>query len=116
MNPPFGPPAAVLPGTKLESHQGNDKAWVWSTVDFSEGEQKVELFCLRFGTAESESTRPRGLGSMMRTGGGFRVGVGGWGSHMLMLASAGEDGGLVGGTVQSCRAHQCCRALKSALS
>ncbi|KAI8471771.1 MAG: hypothetical protein J3K34DRAFT_520293 [Monoraphidium minutum] len=42
----------VMPGTKLQEHAGSDKAWVWSTVDFSEGEQKVELFCIRFGTAE----------------------------------------------------------------
>lgn len=42
----------VMPGTKLQEHAGSDKAWVWSTVDFSEGEQKVELFCMRFGSAE----------------------------------------------------------------
>lgn len=44
-----------MPGTKLEAHAGSDKAWVWSAVDFSEGEQKIEMFCLRFGTSESES-------------------------------------------------------------
>lgn len=43
-----------MPGTKLQPHAGSDKAWVWSTVDFSEGEQKVELFCLKFGSVESE--------------------------------------------------------------
>ncbi|KAG1665054.1 hypothetical protein FOA52_012472 [Chlamydomonas sp. UWO 241] len=42
----------VMPGTKLEAHAGSDKAWVWSAVDFSEGEQKIEMFCLRFGTVE----------------------------------------------------------------
>ncbi|GBF89434.1 RAN binding protein [Raphidocelis subcapitata] len=42
----------IMPGTKLQEHAGSDKAWVWSTVDFSEGEQKVELFCIRFGSAE----------------------------------------------------------------
>lgn len=42
----------VMPGTKMEPHAGSDKAWVWSAVDFSEGEQKVELFCLRFGSVE----------------------------------------------------------------
>jgi Ran-binding protein 1 len=52
-----------MPGTKLQEHAGSDKAWVWSTVDFSEGEQKVELFCIRFGTAESESGRPPGAGA-----------------------------------------------------
>jgi Ran-binding protein 1 len=42
----------VMPGTSLQPHAGSDKAWVWSAVDFSEGEQKVELFCLRFGSVE----------------------------------------------------------------
>eukprot|EP00798_Chlamydomonas_sp_ICE-L_P031317 gene31317-6464_t len=42
----------VMPGTKLQEHAGSDKAWVWSTVDFSEGEQKIEMFCIRFGSVE----------------------------------------------------------------
>lgn len=42
----------VMPNAKLQEHSGSDKAWVWSTVDFAEGEQKVELFCIRFGTPE----------------------------------------------------------------
>ena len=50
-----------MPGTKLQEHAGSDKAWVWSTVDFSEGEQRVELFCMRFGSVESERC-PRGAG------------------------------------------------------
>jgi len=58
--PPTNHPPTVMPGTKLQEHAGSDKAWVWSTVDFSEGEQKVELFCMRFGSAESESTLDRG--------------------------------------------------------
>jgi len=45
----------VMPGVKLQEHAGNDKAWVWSTVDFSEESQKVELFAVRFGSVESES-------------------------------------------------------------
>ncbi len=53
-NRPQPPPPLVMPGTKLQEHAGSDKAWVWSTVDFSEGEQKVELFCVRFGSPESE--------------------------------------------------------------
>lgn len=64
----------VMPGTKLQEHTGSDKAWVWSTVDFSEGEQRVELFCIRFGTVESES-----LGTGQRRTGG-RAGGHGWGS------------------------------------
>ena len=42
----------VMPGTKLAPHAGSDKAVVWSTVDFSEEEQKTELFCLRFASPE----------------------------------------------------------------
>jgi Ran-binding protein 1 len=45
----------VMPGVKLQEHAGNDKAWVWSTVDFSEESQKVELFAVRFGCVVSES-------------------------------------------------------------
>ncbi len=44
----------VMPGVKLQEHAGNDKAWVWSTVDFAEESQKVELFAVRFGSVESE--------------------------------------------------------------
>ena len=44
---------AVLPGTKLQEHSGSEKAWVYSTVDFAEEEQKMETFCLRFGSLES---------------------------------------------------------------
>ena len=47
-----------MPGTNLQPHAGSDKSWVWSTVDFSEGEQKIEMFCLRFGTVESEERVP----------------------------------------------------------
>mmetsp|Transcript_11006 Transcript_11006/g.30181 ORF Transcript_11006/g.30181 Transcript_11006/m.30181 type:complete len:254 (-) Transcript_11006:383-1144(-) len=42
----------VMPGVKLQEHAGNDKAWVWSTVDFAEEAQKVELFAVRFGSVE----------------------------------------------------------------
>jgi hypothetical protein len=45
---------AVMPNAKLQEHTGSDKAWVWSCVDFAEGKQEVELFCIRFGSAESE--------------------------------------------------------------
>lgn len=45
---------AVMPGVKLQEHSGNDKAWVWSTVDFADGSQNIELFCMRFGSVESE--------------------------------------------------------------
>lgn len=46
--------AAVMPTSKLQEHTGSDKAWVWSAVDYADGEHKVELFCIRFGTPESE--------------------------------------------------------------
>jgi len=42
----------VMPGTKLAPHAGSDKAVVWSAVDFSEGEQRQEMFCLRFASPE----------------------------------------------------------------
>lgn len=45
---------AVMPTSHLQEHTGSDKAWVWSAVDYADGEHKVELFCIRFGTPESE--------------------------------------------------------------
>jgi Ran-binding protein 1 len=42
----------VMPGTKLAPHAGSDKAVVWSAADFSEEEQKLEMFCLRFASPE----------------------------------------------------------------
>ncbi|KAK9812010.1 hypothetical protein WJX73_008384 [Symbiochloris irregularis] len=42
----------VMPGTKLQEHVGNEKAWVWSTVDFADESQKMELFCIRFASKE----------------------------------------------------------------
>lgn len=43
-----------MPTSTLQEHTGSDKAWVWSAVDYADGEHKVELFCIRFGTPESE--------------------------------------------------------------
>ena len=45
---------AVLPGTQLQEHAGNDKSVLWHANDFSEGELKEELFTMRFGSIESE--------------------------------------------------------------
>ncbi|KAF8069562.1 RANBP1C [Scenedesmus sp. PABB004] len=42
----------VMPTSKLQEHAGSDKAWVWSAVDYADGEHKVELFCVRFGSPE----------------------------------------------------------------
>lgn len=47
--------ATVMPGTNLTEHSGSDKAWVYTTVDFAEEEMRSEMFCLRFGSVESES-------------------------------------------------------------
>lgn len=33
---------------------GNDKSCVWHAADFSDGELKEEMFCIRFGSVESE--------------------------------------------------------------
>jgi Ran-binding protein 1 len=43
-----------MPGTKLQEHSGSEKAWVYTTVDFADEEQKPELFCIRFASPESE--------------------------------------------------------------
>ena len=46
-----------MPGTKLQEHSGSEKAWVYTTVDFADEEQKPELFCMRFASPESERLR-----------------------------------------------------------
>ncbi len=51
-----------MPGTKLQEHSGSDKAWVWSAVDFAEGEQKIELFAIRFGSVDSKCGAYDGVG------------------------------------------------------
>eukprot|EP00271_Cylindrocystis_brebissonii_P013369 TRINITY_DN33141_c0_g1_i1.p1 TRINITY_DN33141_c0_g1~~TRINITY_DN33141_c0_g1_i1.p1 ORF type:complete len:210 (+),score=97.03 TRINITY_DN33141_c0_g1_i1:306-935(+) len=43
----------VNPSTQLQEHSGNEKALVWAAVDFADGEQKDELFTMRFGSVES---------------------------------------------------------------
>jgi hypothetical protein len=45
---------SVLPSITLQEHQGSDKTWVWHASDFSDGELKDELFCIRFGGVESK--------------------------------------------------------------
>lgn len=44
---------AVVPTVNLQEHQGSDKTWVWHASDFSDGELKDELFCIRFGSVEN---------------------------------------------------------------
>lgn len=43
----------MMPGTKITTHGGNEKAWVWSAMDFADEEQKLEMFAIRFGSVES---------------------------------------------------------------
>lgn len=42
----------IMPGTKVQEHSGNEKAVVFNCVDFADEEQKPELFCIRFASAE----------------------------------------------------------------
>ncbi|KAF9592051.1 hypothetical protein IFM89_011801 [Coptis chinensis] len=37
----------------VDVHASNSKSCVWAATDFSEGDQKEKLFCVRFGSAES---------------------------------------------------------------
>ena len=46
--------ALVLPTTSVQEHAGNDKSCVWHAADFSDGELKDELFCIRFGSVDSK--------------------------------------------------------------
>ncbi|KAI3678521.1 hypothetical protein L6452_37817 [Arctium lappa] len=43
----------VIPTTSVQEHSGNDKSCVWHAADFSDGELKDELFCIRFGSIEN---------------------------------------------------------------
>ncbi|XP_058075059.1 ran-binding protein 1 homolog c-like [Magnolia sinica] len=43
----------VLPAISIQEHAGNDKSCVWHASDFSDGELKEELFCIRFGSTEN---------------------------------------------------------------
>jgi Ran-binding protein 1 len=43
----------VTASTQLQEHAGSDKSWVWHARDYSDGELKEELFCMRFGSVES---------------------------------------------------------------
>lgn len=42
----------IMPGTKVQEHTGSEKSMVWSCVDFSNEVQSMELFCIRFASAE----------------------------------------------------------------
>ncbi|KAJ3682842.1 hypothetical protein LUZ60_013069 [Juncus effusus] len=43
----------VIATTKMQEHVGNEKSCVWHATDFSDGELKEELFCIRFGSIEN---------------------------------------------------------------
>ncbi|KAL0844040.1 hypothetical protein Bca101_017286 [Brassica carinata] len=42
----------VTSGMSVQEHAGNDKSCVWHARDFSDGELKDELFCIRFASVE----------------------------------------------------------------
>ncbi|XP_010557199.1 PREDICTED: ran-binding protein 1 homolog b-like [Tarenaya hassleriana] len=46
----------ILPGMTVQEHVGNEKSCVWHASDFSEGELKDELFCIRFASVENCKT------------------------------------------------------------
>jgi Ran-binding protein 1 len=69
----------VLPSTTVKEHEGSEKAAVWSCVDFAEGEQRPEMFCARFASAERAAE--------------FRAAYGDAAAHNApLLAAAGEGG------------------------
>lgn len=43
----------------VQEHAGNEKSCVWHAADFSDGELKDELFCIRFGSIDSKFTSVR---------------------------------------------------------
>ncbi|KAE8656870.1 Ran-binding protein 1-like protein b [Hibiscus syriacus] len=46
----------VLPTMTVQEHAGNDKSCLWHAADFSDGELKDELFCIRFASVENCKT------------------------------------------------------------
>ncbi|OIW14226.1 hypothetical protein TanjilG_21366 [Lupinus angustifolius] len=43
----------ILPSMTVQEHSGNEKSCVWHAGDFSDGELKDELFCIRFASIEN---------------------------------------------------------------
>ncbi|PWA71667.1 ran-binding protein 1 [Artemisia annua] len=43
----------VIPTMSVQEHAGNEKSCVWHASDFSDGELKDELFCIRFASIET---------------------------------------------------------------
>lgn len=46
--------SAVSSGMTVQEHSGNEKSCLWHATDFSDGELKDELFCIRFASIESK--------------------------------------------------------------
>ncbi|GMI81889.1 RAN binding protein 1 [Hibiscus trionum] len=46
----------VLPTMTVQEHAGNEKSCLWHAADFSDGELKDELFCIRFASVENCKT------------------------------------------------------------
>ncbi|GMI92039.1 RAN binding protein 1 [Hibiscus trionum] len=46
----------VLPTMTVQEHAGNDKSCLWHAADFSDGELKDELFCIRFPSVDNCKT------------------------------------------------------------
>ncbi|KAJ0266781.1 Ran-binding protein 1 c [Hirschfeldia incana] len=40
----------------VQEHRGNEKSCLWHAADFSDGELKDELFCIRFASIENCKT------------------------------------------------------------
>lgn len=57
----------LMPNTKLQEHTGNEKAWVWSAVDFADEVQKPELFCIRFASVDRAKEFKKGFESAVAT-------------------------------------------------
>jgi Ran-binding protein 1 len=76
----------VLPSTTVKEHEGSEKAAVWSCVDFAEGEQRPEMFCARFVSAERAAEFRAAYGDAAAHNAPLLAGEGG-------EESAGETGG-----------------------
>ncbi|ESQ42516.1 hypothetical protein EUTSA_v10014632mg [Eutrema salsugineum] len=46
----------ISSGMSVQEHSGNEKSCLWHATDFSDGELKDELFCIRFASIENCKT------------------------------------------------------------
>jgi hypothetical protein len=42
----------IISQMELKSHQGSENAYVWSAIDFADGEAKHETLCVKFKTSD----------------------------------------------------------------